>query len=380
MKYSLIVYGKFCFFKIAETLLKSEKLVKLYTSYPKLLTIETPLRPMMVSLGFLHIMTRLGHRIFPKGGPNDQILKMIFSIFMYWKLKFYDDGADVYMFLGQNGFYKKLIKLLKKRDRKIIIINGSAHPRTRNELMQKLIEQVSWETKTRIIPDYILSNYDHELKLADLIIAPSDFVAKSLIKEMSVIKDKVRTIPFGLDLSSNPIVGDNTHKNKIIILGNVSGQKGYDYINSAAKNFPDLIFEFVGEVERNIPKDKAHKNIKFLGKIKYKNVQKILPQYDALLIASIQDGFGAVVPQAIAAGLNVLASKNVGAIDICSDEIDLFFNPFDASAIRDAISQFYENHHLLRNRAIKRALSPLEFSWMKFMKETENNLIQDVFK
>lgn len=374
MKYSLIIFGKFSFFKIAEALHKSNKLNTLYTSYPKFLTLETQLRPIMVSLGFLYIMNRLGHRIFPKGGPNDQLLKMLFSICIYWRLKIFDDNADVYIFLGQNGYYSKLIKLLKKRGRRVVITDGSVHPRTRNQLMEELMKHVNWEPKTKIIPNYIITNYDHELELADLIIAPSNFVSKSLTKEIKGIKERVRIIPFGINLNSKPVLSDISRKDKIIILGVVSGQKGYEFINEAAKHFPNLNFDFVGEVERSVPRRNAQSNVKFLGKIQSKKVQTILSEYDALLIASIQDGFPAVVAQAIAAGLNVLASKNVGSVDICSDGIDLFFEPFEVQPIKDTIDDFYENHHLLRSRAIARASNPLDFSWENFINQLEANL------
>ncbi|PLZ68215.1 glycosyltransferase, partial [Fischerella thermalis] len=67
-------------------------------------------------------------------------------------------------------------------------------------------------------------------------------------------------------------------------------------------------------------------------------------QCSVFSLASIEDGFGMVIPQAMACGLPVIHTTNTGGEDIVRNGIDGFSIPIrDIEALKAKILFFYEN-------------------------------------
>jgi len=63
-----------------------------------------------------------------------------------------------------------------------------------------------------------------------------------------------------------------------------------------------------------------------------------------LVLPSLADGFGMVVPQAMACGLPVIVTENVGAADIVTDGVDGYVVPIrDVAALKEKIRYLYED-------------------------------------
>ena len=67
-------------------------------------------------------------------------------------------------------------------------------------------------------------------------------------------------------------------------------------------------------------------------------------QSSVFCLASIEDGFGMVILQAMACGLPVLASDHTGAADVVRDGVDGYIvGARDVSALKEKILEMYEN-------------------------------------
>lgn len=372
-KYSVIVHGKFSAFKISEELHNQKKLNKLVTSYPRFKS-PTCLKPHLSNLGFLYIWLRVGHRIFKRGGLHDQFIKHVFSLYCFLRYLLIDDGSDVYIFVAGNGYYKSLIRLLKRRQRKIVFTYGSAHPAHRNELMKRLSCDSNISRRLNIVSKNIIEYYDWELEVADLCVAASMFVARSLEKYGKLSNSKILCSHYGANLIGNPIVKSDIRYNSLVIVGVVSYQKGLHYILEAAKKCPNVHFTFVGEIEHSSKISGASKNVQFKGRMAAHEILPELSRHDALLIASVQDGFAAVVLQGMAAGLSILTSENVGAAELCDSSIDVIFKPFSDLEIVTAIDTFYDGYLARQEKARRRQRNITGLTWQKFVNDITNQI------
>jgi glycosyltransferase involved in cell wall biosynthesis len=66
----------------------------------------------------------------------------------------------------------------------------------------------------------------------------------------------------------------------------------------------------------------------------------VFSNHDVLVLPSVEDGFGAVICEAMAAGLPVIATENTGAPDVVHDGVDGLIVPARSSAaLRIALEQ-----------------------------------------
>ena len=95
---------------------------------------------------------------------------------------------------------------------------------------------------------------------------------------------------------------------------------------------------------KSVIKKYQRPNIMFKGSYPQKQLQSLYAQGSVFVLASLSDGFGMVVPQAMACGLPVIVTTNVGAADIVTDEKNgLIVEACSVDALKDAILKLYES-------------------------------------
>jgi len=155
-----------------------------------------------------------------------------------------------------------------------------------------------------------------------LTLRKSDFVfslggkLNKIIENIGVKKEKIITIPIGLDsdwFTNEPIVVNKIRK--FIFVGRYERRKGIEEINLVLKNLSseiDYTFEFIGPV----PDDKKINlnNVHYHGVISdTSKIRNILKTCDVLVCPSYSEGMPTVIMEGMASGLIVIAS-NVGAV------------------------------------------------------------------
>lgn len=134
-----------------------------------------------------------------------------------------------------------------------------------------------------------------------------------------------KVIPFAYCVDHSKIIKKekiNKGSLKLVYVGSLSKRKNVQLIIKAlhkCKYLENISLDIIGDgPERNslinlTCKYKLEKNIRFMGNIPMNDVHKILQQYDTLILPSLHDGWGAVINEAMAAGLYVLCSEKCGA-------------------------------------------------------------------
>jgi glycosyltransferase involved in cell wall biosynthesis len=131
--------------------------------------------------------------------------------------------------------------------------------------------------------------------------------------------------------------------------GLVNLRKGCHYLLQAFHELrlPDAELCFVGRVEPEMEtfiRRWATPSVRFQDPVPQDQLSRHYGTASAFCLASIEDGFGMVITEAMACGLPILATENTGAPDIVREGIDGFIVPIrDVEALKEKILWLYEN-------------------------------------
>jgi len=189
------------------------------------------------------------------------------------------------------------------------------------------------------------------LKLADVDVALSPKLA-CLVNEISGYKGNVYSIETGIQLEPFHKIKRQNHSNRndkidVITIGKLSYNKGsYDILKSIPKvvsKYDKICFRYIGHGDQNSLTALAKKNnileyCDFTGPIgEFEKIQ-LLQRSQLFLLPSHAEGHPAVILEAMAVGLPVIATK-VGAIpEVIQDGINGFIiEPGDVDMLADRI-------------------------------------------
>lgn len=190
-----------------------------------------------------------------------------------------------------------------------------------------------------------------EYELADLIIANSDFVKNSFIKN-GVKSEKIISIPTGCPLQSVKKISNKNKNKKIIFLfaGTLSYRKGINcLINAWEKSdfykFAELWLAGQNEIV-NLGDLQNIKSISYLGKLSSTQLDKVYQKADVFILPTLMEGRSHAVLEALSYGLPVITTEESG----CTDMIDHLESGFiiqraNIGEIKKSISWFIENYN-----------------------------------
>ena len=189
-----------------------------------------------------------------------------------------------------------------------------------------------------------------------IIYSCSNAVTRFLIKDIGINKERVVTIPNGIDVDSFSVKIDTEKKlkglglnSKIKIVGTVcrlhEPKKGIKTLLEATKELQkeidfQLLIVGTGKDEKSLRKmAQAEKiNVSFLGE--RKDVKEILQVMDIFVLASLYEGFPVVSLEAMAAGLPIVASNVGGLMEAVSDgETGFLVEPGNPAILADRIKE-----------------------------------------
>jgi glycosyltransferase involved in cell wall biosynthesis len=146
---------------------------------------------------------------------------------------------------------------------------------------------------------------------------------------------------------------DNTFR--IIHCGGISMRKGVHYLLQAFTelNLPGTELWLIGSMTDEIKpflRKWGSPAIRHQGPFPERELHKYYSQGSVFCLASIADGFGMVVPQAMACGLPVIITENVRAADIVTEGETGFAIPIrNVDALKEKLLLLYDNPDLCRH-------------------------------
>ena len=348
MQVSVMCLKKFHAFNLAEQLNKHDSLKHLYTSfYGKFGSkqnnhnINIPSDRVRTN-PFLALLSY---------GYNPFSDLWVWNKFGEWAAKHIRD-EDIVISWGLSAL--PIIREAKERGIIAIVERGSAHAEVQRNLLideyerhgqpiDKLKRSFSSERMERELLEY---------ELADYIEVPSEFARRSFI-EQGIPAEKLIKGFRGVDLTAFSELPASDDVFRVIYTGQMSLQKGVQYLLQA---FAELklanaeLWLFGGEQPEIEPFFENYEgHYRHFGPVSQRTLHEYYAHGSVFAICSIQDGFGQVIPQAMACGLPVISTFNTGANDVVEEGVQGFTVPIrDVEAIKEKILYLYENPEICR--------------------------------
>lgn len=247
------------------------------------------------------------------------------------------------------NFSAQLTLIAARESGALAVLNFlDSHPRYQNGFLGKFCglrppshELVSPRSERRI---------ERELETTDLILVPSQFVARQLI-DSGVPGEKLHVRRYGVDTSA--FRPDSSRKRsarsvplRCLYVGQVSHRKGVCVLVEAARLLRGRPVEFhiVGGIVSPDVLEDLPDNVRWHGPRLQVGVAEVMRQADLFVLPSIEDAFGLVVVEAMASALPVVVSNHAGASELITNGDDGLIVPAgDASALANAIETLIEN-------------------------------------
>jgi glycosyltransferase involved in cell wall biosynthesis len=209
-----------------------------------------------------------------------------------------------------------------------------------------------------------------ERDLADVLLAPSEFVEECLV-ESGVSKKQIVRLPYGAD-PDRFSVAEPQHDGlfRVLFVGSVSARKGVRYLLEAWRRLElrDAELILVGAADafgRKLIAD-APSSVRWVGCVGGHEVQQYFANADAFAFPSLAEGSALVTYEALASGLPVVTTTSSGSV--VRDGVDGFVvAPRDVDAICDRIEALWRDRDLGRRLGLSgRSLIESEYTWRHY--------------
>jgi glycosyltransferase involved in cell wall biosynthesis len=215
---------------------------------------------------------------------------------------------------------------------------------------------------------------ENEAQIADYIICNSKLARNSYI-QMGQHEAKVFCIYLGFDpkfFNSEKLCLSNDGVIRFAYVGVPAHHKGYDILK---KSFGKLLelgaaceLHIIGELDRS--ESKYSKNIYMHGKKTHHELGLLFKNLDVLVLPSRLDSFGMVVLEALASGLSVITTSNVGASELIINGINgRIIPPNDVESLTNALKEFQVGLPHIRAKRDRVASDVANLSWSRYSQE-----------
>jgi glycosyltransferase involved in cell wall biosynthesis len=215
----------------------------------------------------------------------------------------------------------------------------------------------------------LLQREEAEYDVADYLLCPSDFVARTFL-DAGYPSSKLKRHQYGFDERQFNLNGRNKDPQRaftLLFVGGVAPRKGLHYALEAWLNSPAhlqgtfmVAGEFLPAYKERLAPMLQHPSIKLLGH--RRDVQKLMQESDALVLPSIEEGSALVTSEARGCGCVLLVSEASGAI--CQHGKNaLVHRVGDVQALTQHITSLYTNPALLESLRAESIRTVHEITW-----------------
>jgi glycosyltransferase involved in cell wall biosynthesis len=258
------------------------------------------------------------------------------------------------IFHGWATFSLNTGKKYKKKGASFILDRACPHI----DLQQSLLIEEAELTKSRYTPmsNMFLDRCLEEYELADKIIVPSNYSYNSFIQK-GFKKSKIQKLKLNINYLAKKKKKKTINDNKFV-LGTIGGnplRKGIKYLIDAWQalqlhNATLLLKTSEFELKKNKDLFQRIKNDQTIKIMPYfKNIEDFYMQCDLFCLPSIDDGFGLAALEAMASGIPVITTENVGASEMVENNVSGFVGKIrDVTFLSEKILALYLDRNLLK--------------------------------
>ena len=202
------------------------------------------------------------------------------------------------------------------------------------------------------------------VRAARRVIAVSEFTASEIETLLHVPREKIRVVPNGVDALFTP-EGPHAEGSYVLTVGTLEPRKNLARAVEAAAS-AGVELRVVGA--RGWGGVEAHgTNVTWLGAVDDAELARQYRGALCVVYASLYEGFGLPVLEAMACGAAVVTSRG-GALEEVAGAAAVLVDPLDAVAIAAGIEEAITRREQLRERGLERARA---FSWDEAARRTQ---------
>jgi len=222
---------------------------------------------------------------------------------------------------------------------------------------------------------------DEELALADYVIVPSDHVRRTLAGVVPM--EKIRVINYGAPAvrGEKRVSLDRRQPLKVLFVGGLTQHKGIGYLLDAVDRLGSQVeLTLVGRrFGTHARVDDACNRWRWFESLPHSRVLEIMrTEADVLVLPSFGEGFGLAISEALACGVPVIITPNVGASDMVVNGREAFVVPVASSdAIADRLLLLNRDRELLSAMSIQAQATAAQKSWESY-RATWANLVREL--
>lgn len=212
-----------------------------------------------------------------------------------------------------------------------------------------------------------------DYEIADYIITPSTFSRDTFINQ-GIDKNKLVVIPYGCDTTRfYPMNKKSDGTFRVIYVGSLCVRKGVTYLIDAFKKIECKNIELVliGKIEKGLEHlvDNLPSNIKYIEYVPNNKLNEYYSNSNLFILPSLSDSFSLATLEAMASGLPIIVTENVGAKDFVQNDVNGYIVPIkNSEALKEKIVYLYNNTDIARNMGSEARKVALQVTWEQYEK------------
>jgi glycosyltransferase involved in cell wall biosynthesis len=217
-------------------------------------------------------------------------------------------------------------------------------------------------------PDWIVARHEAEIREADGILVPSDYVRDTLVAR-GADPQRIFVLPYGVDIDRfRPATTPRGDGFRILFVGHLSQRKGILYLLEAVKRLglPGAELILVGKMVGPAAAFAPYRDIfRHVAHVPYHEVHRLFQEADIFVYPSLHEGSAFATYEALASGLPVVTTKNAGSV--ARDRQEGFVVPIrDVEALMERIERLYRDNTLRAAMAEAARRRAQEFTWAHY--------------
>lgn len=379
IKVDIVVHGRFHGFALAKALMELGHDTVVHTNYPPSVVEEFGVPRRKVRSLLIH---GLGTRAASKLGslqPTAVSEPFFHKAFGRWAAHSVRPDSD--LIYGFSGVMKEMLRRPRGHSRQVrTVVRGSAHVREQARLLEE--EEARAGRAVDRPSKWIIGREEREYLLADCILVLSSFAFNSFVArgidarrlllnplgvnvlqfrpEQSAIEARIKRIMSGAPL-------------RVLNVGTFSYRKGaIDFVKLARGLHKRFEFKFVGDrpAESQPLWKESGDFIDFVDRMPEAKLSQAYQEADLFVFQTIEDGFAAVLLQAAAACLPLLATTNSSAPDFVVEGKNGFILPIrQPQLFAERLKWCDSNRDALATMVRNLAAKQVARSWQDMAKE-----------